>query len=126
MTNALLAPLGILFIITTLSFANPPNMLIGRWQNRFPNGVFVGAVFRSDSSYDGFRNGKAFVSGKYYVRQDTFAIADGGCGLAYYGTYKLAFLANDSVRFTAIQDTCRGRRRGSDGLTLGRIKVTKP
>lgn len=117
-TNRLLC----LLILTTFSFINPPDQLVGRWQKRLPNDVVVGAVFRSDSSFDGLVNGKFFVSGKYYTRQDTFALADGGCGLAYYGMYKFHFFAADSVRFTVIQDTCRGRRRGNDGLTMGRVR----
>lgn len=126
MKKVLPAPLGILLILTLISFTDSPNPMIGRWQTRLPTGVVLGAVFRSDSSYDGFANGKSFVSGKYYVRQDTIAIADGGCGLAYYGTYKFHFFANDSVRVTAIQDACGGRQGGSDGLAMGRVKATKP
>ncbi len=120
----LLLPGCLLFVAAT--FVDPPGNLVGRWQKRFPNGMIAGAVFRPDSSYDGSVNGKMFVTGNYYVRQDTLALADGGCGLAYYGTYKLKFFAADSVRVTVIQDTCRGRRRGTDGLTMGRVKSTKP
>ena len=120
MTKVLLFLLSIFLVI--LSFTNPPSALVGRWQKRLPNGIVLGVFFRSDSSYLGSLNGKIFVNGKYYMQQDTFAVSDPGCGLTYYGTYKFQFFANDSVRFTAIQDTCRGRRRGSDGLTLGRVQ----
>lgn len=112
--------------LATLSFTTPPNLLIGRWQKRLPNGVVVGALFRSDSSFDGLVNGKFFVSGKYFVRQDTFALTDGGCGRNYYGTYKLTFVTDDSIHFAAIQDTCGGRRRGNNGLTLGRATPGRP
>ncbi|MBO0933025.1 hypothetical protein [Fibrella aquatilis] len=60
--------------------AEPSPSLVGRWQNRSPKGVVGMAVFRADSSCSGFVNGKQFVSGTYYVRQDTFHIQDGACG----------------------------------------------
>lgn len=81
-------------------------------------------IFRADSSYDAVVNGKIFISSKYQVRQDTFVDRYGACRLA--GTYKLQFFAEDSVRFTVIQDSCRGRREGYNGLTLYRAKPTKP
>lgn len=81
-------------------------------------------IFRPDSSYDLVVNGKVLISGKYYVRQDTLVESNGACWLA--GTYKLHFFAEDSVRLTVIQDSCRGRREGYDGLTMGRLKPTKP
>lgn len=107
--------------LAALSFTELPPSLIGRWQNRSPKGVVGMAIFRADSTYGGFVNGKQFVSGTYFVRQDTVHIQDGACG-AYYGTYKLTFVTADSIRFAAIEDRCQGRRQGSDGLTLGRIR----
>lgn len=83
-------------------------------------------VFRADGTNDIFVNGKTFVSGKYYVRQDTLGYTDPLCGIAYYGTYKLDYFAPDSLRLAVISDTCGGRRRGFDGVKLGRIKAAKP
>lgn len=116
----------ILLALVTVSFVNPPDSLVGRWQKRSPKGVTLGAVFRADSSYDGFVNGKSFVSGKYYVRQDTFRLQDASCNARYYGTYKLTFVTSDSVRLMVIEDTCGGRRRGTDGLAMSRVKPTRP
>lgn len=112
--------------LATVSFTDPINTITGRWQRKNASGRILMANFRSDGSYDGFINGKPFVSGKYYVRQDTFAISDASCNINYYGTYRLHFLSADSVRFAVIQDTCGGRREGTDKLALGRIKPTKP
>ncbi|MBC3785650.1 hypothetical protein [Spirosoma utsteinense] len=67
-------------------------------------------------------NGKAFSSGRYYVRQDTVGILGGSCNLKYSGTYKMSFFAQDSVRWTVIQDTCGGRRGGTNKGTPGKIK----
>ncbi|MBC7923191.1 MAG: hypothetical protein H7Z75_19095 [Ferruginibacter sp.] len=107
--------------LAALSFISPPNPLIGRWQQKFSDGMTALCVFRPDGSLDFFVNGKAFANGKYYVRQDTFALAYPSCGPAYYGRYQLRFFARDSVRFTVLADTCRERRAGMDGVTLGRV-----
>lgn len=109
--------------LAALSFTEPPGSLKGRWQKRVPDGTLLSVLFRSDSTFEGFSNGKSFLSGKYYVRRDTFAFANGGCGLSYYGTYKLTFSTQDSVQFAVIQDTCGWRRRGSNGLTMGRVRA---
>lgn len=119
MKEAFLIPLGLIALLA-FAFTNPPNTLVGRWQKRLPDGTLGGAIFRSDSSFDGLINNKPFVSGKYYVRQDTFHIQDGACG-NYYGVYKLTFVTADSIHFAVIQDRCQGRRQGNDGLTLGRV-----
>ena len=127
MKKAFLIPLGVLILVAA-SFTDSPNKLVGHWQTVSPRGAVLLAVFRPDGSFDGFIDGKAFVSGKYSVRQDTLRMSDASCNVNYYGTYHLGFSVKDSVRFTVIQDTCTGRRRGSDGLTLGRIVPdrTKP
>ena len=110
--------------LTVVSFIQPPNRLVGRWQKRLPDGSVGMGIFRSDSSYDLVVNGKVFISGKYYVRQDTLVESDGACRLP--GTYRLHFFTQDSVRLTVIRDSCHGRREGYDGLTMGRVKPTKP
>ncbi|GAB3320011.1 hypothetical protein GCM10027299_13300 [Larkinella ripae] len=109
-----------------VSFIQPPETLVGRWQQKTAGGNTVVTVFRSDGTNDIFINGKTFVSGKYYIRQDTLRYADPLCNMAYYGTYKLDFFAPDSLRLTVLEDTCRGRRRGFDRVTLGRMKPAKP
>lgn len=113
-------------VLFTLSFIPRSNKLVGRWQKKFPDGTTATAVFRADSSLDFFLNGKAFGSGRYYVRNDTFALTYASCNLTYYGTYKLNFFAPDSVRFAVVQDTCSERRKGMDGVSLGRVRNDKP
>ncbi|GAB3642557.1 hypothetical protein [Spirosoma arcticum] len=117
-------PLGLLALVA-LSFTNPPNLLVGRWQQMF-KGATALLVFRADNTYDIFVNGKTFVSGQYTVRQDTFALSDPACNAAYYGTYKLSFYAPDSVRFTTLADTCRPRNGAFHNFTAGRLKAAKP
>lgn len=119
-----------LITLTALSFVTPPNTLVGRWQQTV-KGATALLVFRANNTFDIFINNKVFTSGKYTVRQDTFALADPACHMDYYGTYKLDFFAPDSVRFTAIADTCNGRRSDMHQFTAGRrstdaVPVVKP
>lgn len=128
MKRALIFSLGVI-AVAAVSFINPPNPMTGRWQQRFRNGAMMLVNFRPDGTYDAFVNKKAIIIGKYYVRQDTVGISDisdGSCNPDYYGTYKLSFFAPDSVRWNVIEDTCGGRRRGTDKGTLGRVKADKP
>ncbi|GAB4044274.1 hypothetical protein [Spirosoma jeollabukense] len=120
----------VLIALTAVSFVNPPNALVGRWQQLY-KGATTLLVFRPNNTFDVFINGKVFTSGKYTVRQDTFALVDPGCHVDYYGTYKFAFFVPDSVRFTAIADTCQGRRNDLHQFTAGRqatdaVKTIKP
>ncbi|HEX8658514.1 MAG TPA: hypothetical protein VF690_13300 [Hymenobacter sp.] len=117
----------VMLALTAATFIAPLNPLAGRWQKKFRNGDVLLANFRPDGTYDAFYNGKSFVSGKYTLKQDDFAISDGSCNVNYFGTYKLNFYSStDSIRFTLVQDTCRSRSRGTAGLTMGRVKAPKP
>ncbi len=113
-------------ILGIASFTAPPDTLVGRWQQKNRRGNLLLAIFRPKGTYDVFLNGKAFVNGKYYVRQDTLGVDDAVCGSNYYCTYKINFFAQDSIRFALIQDTCRQRREATIRLVLGRVKTAKP
>ncbi|GAB4044273.1 hypothetical protein [Spirosoma jeollabukense] len=108
-----------LVALSSLS-SNPQNPMVGRWQQRI-NGVTL-----LDGNYDGFVNRKSYVMGRYYVHQDTIGVTDGTCNPAYFGTYRIQFLVPDSVRFTAMLDTCRERRETVPTLALGRVTTVKP
>ncbi|SFE07099.1 hypothetical protein [Spirosoma endophyticum] len=129
MKKAFIIPLvGI--ALTALSLISPPNPLVGRWQQLY-KGATALFVFRADSTFDVFINGKAFTHGNYFVRKDTLGMADVSCNLTYYGTYKLSFYAPDSVRFVTIRDTCKGRNGDLHNFTVGRrsadaVKAAKP
>ena len=125
MKKALISSLFLLALSAT-AFTTPTNPLVGKWQQRFPGQILL-VNFRADGTYDGFVNGKMFVNGTYSLKQDVFSMNDGLCNLNYSGTYKMSFYSGtDSIRFKVMQDTCRTRRHGSDGLTLGRVKPVKP
>ncbi len=99
--------------------------MVGRWQQQI-NGVTLLFNFRPDGRYDGFVNGKSYLTGRYFVRQDTIGVTDGKCDPTYFGSYRMQFFVPDSVRFTAILDTCRDRRETVPTLALGRITTVKP
>ncbi|MBC7923190.1 MAG: hypothetical protein H7Z75_19090 [Ferruginibacter sp.] len=109
-----------------LSFTSPPETLVGRWQQKSPDGTTVVGIFRADGTNGFFINGKAFVSGKHCVRQDALGYAGAICDSNYDGTYKLHFFAQDSVRWTVIEGTCRARRESFVRVsTMGRAKSAK-
>ena len=126
MKKALFASLALFALTAAATMPPPANPLVGRWQQQYPGQLLL-VNFRADGSYDAFINGKTFTSGKYTYQQPDFTISDGLCNLNYAGTYKLSFYSGtDSIRFEVVQDTCRSRRQGTAGLTLGRAKPAKP
>jgi hypothetical protein len=126
MKKGLTLLIGFLGLVALSSFViDSPNLMVGRWQQQI-NGVTLQFNFRPDGSYDGFVNGKSYLTGRYYVRQDTIGVTDGKCNPAYFGTYRLKFSVPDSVRFITILDTCRDRRETVPTLALGRVIPGKP
>ncbi|WP_420148700.1 hypothetical protein [Spirosoma sp.] len=114
-------------VLGGVSFTNPPDKFVGRWQPNLGPGTAAVSVFRADGTFDIFLNGKTFVSGKYRVSQDTLSISDPICGPGYYGSYQLTYITEDSVRQTLIQDTCRVRRNSiASSPTLVRVKSARP
>ena len=117
--------LGCLAILLTIvSFISAEDPILGRWQRlqKTPDGnIDLMFVFRADSTYDGIVNGKAFINGRYFIKNDTMSIADNSCNVAYYGTYKLKYFAKDSLLFTAISDTCKQRYEGANGLACKKL-----
>ena len=99
--------------------------LTGRWETMpSEKGNVTGVVFKSDSTFEGYVNRKPFVSGTYTFNNEdsVLSLQDGGCaGVA--ATYKVNFFSNaDSMRFTAIEDACTGRKEGMQRLVMGRVK----
>ncbi|SOD92207.1 hypothetical protein SAMN06269250_3858 [Spirosoma fluviale] len=119
-------PVGFIGLLVLSSFAiDPPNPMVGRWQQQIER-VTLRFNFRPDGTYDGFVNGKSYLTGRYYVHQDTMGVTDGKCNPAYFGIYRLKFSVPDSVRFITILDTCRDRRETVPTLALGRVTPVKP
>lgn len=124
MKNAITWLVCLAVLLTIVSFISVPDPIVGRWQRiqKSPNGdINLIFAFRADSTYDGIVNGKAFTTGRYFIKNDTISVSDNGCNLAYYGTYKLKYYAQDSLLFTAISDTCQERYQGANGLACKKL-----
>lgn len=124
MKNGIIRLICLAVLLTIVSFISSQDPIVGRWQRiqKSPNGdINLIFVFRSDSTYDGIVNGKAFTTGRYFIKNDTISVSDNGCNLAYYGTYKLKYYAQDSLLFTAISDTCQERYQGANGLACKKL-----
>jgi hypothetical protein len=116
-------------IFTVVSFTIDNNLLVGKWEysSTQPGGSFkLLAIFRANGTFDGFINKKEFVSGAYRMKQDTLYISDPTCNVRYEGIYKVEFFGQrDSLKFHVIQDTCKGRREGTDGFLFKNVSTAK-
>lgn len=119
--------LWLVFTIALFAFSKPedPYNVLGRWETTFrtPDGPMTFTyVFKKDSIIDGLLQGKAFVSGKYFMKNDTCWITDPICNSSIWANYKFTFYAQDSIRMTRIKDTCTGRIEGMHNVTIVKIK----
>ncbi|QEM02593.1 hypothetical protein DIU31_003325 [Mucilaginibacter rubeus] len=116
-------------LFAVLSFTADSNPLVGKWEysSTQPGGPFkLLAIFRANGTFDGFINKKEFVSGTYRMKQDTLYISDPTCNARYEGIYKVEFFSRrDSLKFHVVQDTCKGRREGTDGFLFKNVSKVK-
>lgn len=125
MKKIVLSSLLALVVLSAFTLIIEPSPLVGRWENiRMLQGSKISLIgnFKADGSYSGFINKKAFVTGKYQMKHDTLYIGDNTCGLDFVGTYKVQFFGQDSLKFHVIQDTCQGRREGTDNFLFKKLK----
>ncbi len=119
----------VIILFPDISFTIDGNPLVGKWENKGTShgqAFNLMAIFRANGTYDGFINKKEFVSGLYHMKHDTLYIADATCNDKYEGTYKMEFFGQrDSLKFHVIQDTCVGRREGTDGKVFKKITAVK-
>jgi hypothetical protein len=115
----------IIILFSAISLTSDTNPLVGKWEN---SGIYKGtpykflAIFRANGTFDGFMDKKEFVSGTYHVQHDTLYLSDPTCNAKYEGTYKIEIFSHaDSLKFHVIQDTCRGRREGTDGFGFKKV-----
>lgn len=118
-----------IILCSTIAFKDDTNLLVGRWEysSRQQGSPFkLLAIFRTNGTFDGFINKKEFVSGAYHMKHDTLYISDPTCNARYDGIYKVEFFGQrDSLKFHVIQDTCKGRREGTDGLLFKNVGSAK-
>ena len=82
----------VIAVMAITSFTNLPDKIVGRWQHKLYDGSMMLLVFRSDSTCEGFVNGKTFSTGKYYMKKDTMFVSDPLCNTAYYGPIRSIIL----------------------------------
>jgi hypothetical protein len=112
-------------LLSAFTILDGPNPLLRQWENvRLFQGSKISLIgnFKADGSYSGFINKKVFVTGKYQLKHDTLYIDDSTCGPGYTGTYQVQFFGQDSLKFHVIQDTCQGRREGTDNFMFKKLK----
>lgn len=102
----------------TIAFNYQERTPVGRWEKKLPNGSIFGGFFKADHTYTGYVDKKVFVSGGYEFKKDLLTLIDSGCDK---GIYRITFFS-DSIRFSVVSDTCRGRREGTDKMVLGLVK----
>ena len=114
----------IIYLTAMIGLASETN-LTGRWETKpSEKGNTTGVVFKQDNTYEGYVNKKPFVSGTYTFNESdsVITIHESSCN-GVTGIYKVNLFSNaDSMRFTAIQDSCTERREGMQRLVLGRVK----
>ena len=120
--NNLIIFLSMLAVVGCSNNQQTPPSIQGRWASQFADGDDVLAVFRKDGTLDFFVNDKLFVTANYSFANDTLRASDPFCSSDYYASYKVDFISADSMRFSALQDTCRPRKRDLDGAGYKRIK----
>jgi hypothetical protein len=112
---------ALFFTLTTPAPLQGPDSLVGHWVATYPSGYKAFADFKNDGSFKSYSfAGKVEVTGKYYIAKDTFATNDGGCGIDYWGKYKITFYGADSASIAVITDSCSGRMQAISGGTLKR------
>jgi hypothetical protein len=116
-------------LFAVLSFTADSNPLVGKWEyssTQQGSPFKLLAIFRANGTFDGFINKKEFVSGAYHMKHDTLYISDPTCNAQYNGIYKVEFFGqHDSLKFHVIQDTCKGRREGTDGFLFKNVSTAK-
>lgn len=112
----LVAVMGMVF-----AFAGIP--IVGVWNAQYGMGAPGKVTFRSNGTYEAEYTGQGWkVGGKYKVEGNTASISDSVCGFGYWAKYTSKWATNDSVSFTVVSDTCRGRKASADGMVLVRQK----
>lgn len=113
-------------ITAIISCNNQPqeHSIYGKWRVKFKSGPLAEARFHQDGTHDYYTDGKLFSSGKSVFSNDTLKTYDPICKDygEHYGIYKIDFLGGDSLRFTAISDSCEPRRYDMDSAVLHRIQ----
>lgn len=110
-------------LILAACTANKRDM-VGKWKTKSsPEHVLTG-VFKSDQTYEGYMNDTLFTKGTYSFKDNVFKIEHDemtSCADTK-GSYKITFTADTVMRFDVINDSCKERNEGTNGMVLVRVK----
>ncbi|PVD53183.1 hypothetical protein DC498_04715 [Terrimonas sp.] len=119
---------NIIVLIVTVVFVacgaqKTEHNVFGKWSVKFKSGPLAEVRFHKDGTHDYIIDGKLFSSGKSVFSNDTLKTFDPICNDEgeYYGIYKVDFLQGDSIRFIAIEDSCKPRVYDINNAVLHRI-----
>ncbi|MFD1257701.1 hypothetical protein ACFQ3S_12910 [Mucilaginibacter terrae] len=127
MKNLNLISLLIIVLLSAFAIVDDIDPIVGKWENvrNFQGApMTLMADFKANGTLNGFINKKLFGSGTYKVKHDTMYFYDPTCNINYGGTYKIQYFGKDSLKFHVIQDTCTGRREGTNNFLYVRVKTT--
>lgn len=118
---------NLLILTITLILAsctNTSSNIVGRWQSKSQRGNILTAVFKDDNNYEGYFNKQMFTKGTYSFKDRVITFENDkitACSDTK-GSYKVTFFADTAIRFDVINDSCKGRNEGSNGVVYVRMK----
>lgn len=93
---------------------------VGQWQRTTKNGSIWVWHIKEDGTFSFSTKGHELVQGHYRIDRGIYDVNDPNCNNAYHGRYRFS-IEQDSIRFQAIEDTCRTRRAGMHNIGWKRI-----
>lgn len=98
--------------------------IVGRWQTKPQKDTILTAVFKADNTYEGYSNKDMFTKGTYSFKEGVVTFEDDNMTPCsdVKGSYKLTFTADTAIRFDVINNSCKGRNEGTNGMVLVRVK----
>jgi len=110
-------------LILVLAFNAGRRSLVGHWNVAYGNNISGEMVCQADGHFEATFTGQTWkVGGQFKSDGSTVSVQDSTCGFGYWGTYKTIWYSDDSVKFTALEDSCSGRKYNGDGAVLVRAK----
>lgn len=115
-------------ILILAACTNKSSNIVGRWETKSQKGNIVIGVFKADDSYEGYFNKKLFTKGTYSFKEGVVTFEDDKMTACsdIKGSYKVTFFADTAIRFDVINDSCKPRNEGSNGVVYVRLKEEFP
>ncbi len=105
-------------ILILAACTNKSSNIVGRWKTKSQKGNILTAVFKADYTYEGYFNKEMFTKGTYSFKEGVITFENDkmtSCS-GIKGNYKLTFLTDTAMRFDVINDNCKERNEGTNGV----------